>query len=249
MKKLPLASGVICFSLAISGCGTLYKLDVTAYNNPNIEVGKSYVVLSGNPDLSVSSPEFIGYANQVEKALEPKGYRRVQDGDLSVAELGIYVSMSISDPTKRYHSVRTAVYESPYPQESASQVRASGGGNPGGGGTSGAQTMPATPPQEELSAVEEQGFATTVYTKHLNLVAIDLQKYIKDIAEQGRQEAVPAEVWSIDIETTGQPRDLGEVFPVMMAAGQPYVGDSTKDVVQLKMSGSDKRVSEIARAK
>ena len=51
MKKLPFASAVICVSFAITGCGTLYKLDVTAYNNPQIEVGKSYVVLSGNPNV------------------------------------------------------------------------------------------------------------------------------------------------------------------------------------------------------
>ena len=103
--------------------------------------------------------------------------------------------------------------------ESPSQVRASGGGSSGGGGTTGAQTMPTTPAPEYVSAVEETGFATTVYTKHLNLVAIDLQQYIKDIGEVGRQEAVPVEVWSVDIETTGQPSDLSEVFPVMMVAG------------------------------
>ena len=250
MNKLPFASVVVCASFAVTGCGTLYKLDVTAYNNPQVEVGKSYVVLSGNPDLHVGSEEFREYANQIEKTLEPKGYRRVADDDLSVAELGIYVSLNISDPSKRYHSVTNAIYESPYPDESPSQVRNSGsGGSSGGGGSSGAQSMPTTPAPEYVAAVEETGFATTVYTKHLNLVAIDLQQYIKDISELGRQEAVPVEVWSIDIETTGQPSDLSEVFPVMMVAGQPFVGSSTQDVVHLKISDTDKRVGEIAQAK
>jgi hypothetical protein len=249
MKKVSLAGGMICIALATSGCGTLYKLDVTAYNNPNVELDKSYVILSGSPNIPVSSPQFAEYASQVERALEPKGYTRSPNDDLTTAALGIYVSMNVSDPSKRFHSVKTGMYESPYPNESASQVRSSGGGGGGGGGggASGGVTMPATPAPELLSGVSETGYATTVYTKHLNLVAIDLQQFIKDIAEVGREEAEPVEVWSIDIETTGQPKDLDEVFPVMMAAGQPYVGDSTEDVVQLKMSGTDKRVSQIKR--
>lgn len=247
MKSLPLAGSVACIALAISGCGTLYKLDVTAYNNPNVEVGTSYVILSGNPDIPVSSPEFIEYASQVERALEPKGFRRIEDGDLSKAALGIYVSMAVSDPAKRYHTVQRGLYESPYADESAATVRGSGqsgGGNDGSGGASQAK-MPTTPAPEMLAGVAENSFATTVFTKHLNLVAIDLQAYIKEIADVGREQAVPVEVWSVDIETTGQPSDLKEVFPVMVAASQPYLGDSTDDVVHTKLSATDKRVQQI----
>jgi len=247
MNKSLIAISISCIALTVSGCGTLYKLDVTAYNNPNIDVGTSYVILSGNPDIPVSSPEFVEYASQVERALEPKGFTRVADDDPTKAALGIYVSMAVSDPAKRYHSVQTGLYESPYADESAAAVRGSGqsgGSNPGSGGTSQAK-MPASPAPEMLSGVAENSFATTVFTKHLNLVAIDLQSYIKEIAEVGREDAVPVEVWSVDIETTGQPSDLSEVFPVMVAAGQPYLGDSTDDVVQTKLSGSDQRVQHI----
>lgn len=251
MNKLLIAGSFSCLALGVSGCSTLYKLDVTAYNNPNIDVGTSYVILSGNPDIPVTSPEFAGYANQIERALEPKGYHRVTDGDLSEAALGIYVSMAVSDPAKRYHTVQRGLYESPYADESAATVRGSGqggGGNSGSGGASQAK-MPTTPAPEMLSGVAENSFATTVFTKQLNLVAVDLQSYIKEIDAVGREKAVPVEVWSVDIETTGQPSDLSEVFPVMVAASQPYLGDSTDDVVQTKLSGSDKRVRQIKDGK
>jgi hypothetical protein len=247
MKSLPLAGSITCIALAMSGCSTLYKLDVTAYNNPNVDIGNSYVILSGNPDLPVSSPEFVEYASQVERALEPKGFTRVAGDDPSKADLGVYVSMAVSDPAKRYHTVQRGLYESPYADESAATVRGSGqsgGSNDGSGGASQAK-MPTTPAPEMLSGVAENSFATTVFTKHLNLVAVDLQSYIKEIEAVGREKAVPIEVWSVDIETTGQPSDLKEVFPVMVAAGQPYVGDSTDDVVQTKLSGSDQRVRQI----
>lgn len=249
MRTKSLAGGLTCIAFALSGCSTLYKLEVSAHNNPNIDPGKSYVILSGTQELSVSSPEFLEYARQVERALESKGYDRVADGDLTVAALGVYVSMAISDPSKRYSEINTALKESVYADESAATVRGSGNSSGGGGGgTSGQQSAPTGPAPELISGVQNSSFATTVYTKHLNLVAVDLQKYISDISSVGREDAVPVEVWSVDIQTTGQPDDLSEVFPVMVAAGQPYLGDSTDDVVRLRMSGTDKRVSQIKKA-
>jgi len=247
MRIKSLAGGLTCIAFALSGCGTLYNLEVTAHNNPNIDPGKSYVILSGTQELSVSSPEFIEYAKQVERALESKGYYRVTDGDLTGAALGVFVSTAISDPSKRYSEISTGLYESPYADESAATVRASGSSSGGGGGTSGQQSSPTTPAPEFISGVQNNRFATTVYTKYLNLVAVDLQKYISEISSVGREDAVPVEVWSVDIQTTGQPSDLSEVFPVMVAAGQPYLGDETDDVVRLKMSGTDKRISEIRK--
>ena len=64
----------------------------------------------------------------------------------------------------------------------------------------------------------------------------------------GREDAVPREIWSIDIETTGKPSDLAEVVPVMLAAAQPYVGESTDDVVQVRMNGTDRRIDRIKGA-
>jgi hypothetical protein len=247
MRTKSLAVGLTCTAIVLSGCGTLYNLQVTAHNSPNIDPGKSYVILSGNPELRVASPEFIEYANQVERALDSKGYHRVADGDLAAAALGVYVSAAISDPARRYNEVSTGMYETPYGDETGSQGR-SGGSSSGGGGTSGQQSAPTAPAPELLSGIKNSSFATTVYTKHLNLVAVDLQKYISEINSVGREDAVPVEVWSVDVETTGQPSDLSEVFPVLVAASQPYLGDKTEDVVILKMSGSDKRVTQIKSA-
>lgn len=242
--RIGVAAGV---ALALSGCGTLYTLDVTAYNNPNLELDKTYVVLSGNTELDVNSPEFQEYADQVERALSPKGYRRVDEDQLSKAALGIYVSFGVGDPAKRMQAVNTAIYERPFRENSSTTVRTSGigGGTGSGGGSSGQQTPARLPEAEILTGFEKSGYATTVYTKSLNLVAIDLQEYISSIAKVGRSEAVPREVWSIDVETTGQPSDLSDVVPVMVAAGQPYVGDSTDTVVTVKMSDSDRRIDAI----
>lgn len=241
MNSLTRICGVACLTLSLSACGTLYTLDVYAVNDPEHDLDKTYVILSANPELKIDSPAFISYASQVEKALAAKGYERKSGDDLSSVALGIYLSANISDPSKKYHMVQSGIYEaSSYSEDSPGSTRNSGGNTPGQN-----PQAPVTPPQaqpEILAGIEETGFATTVYTKHLNLIAFDLQKYLQDIATVGREEAVPAEVWSVDVETTGQPSDLLEVVPVMVAAAEPYMTERTDDVVRVKLDGASKRV-------
>lgn len=234
---------IASLTVLLFGCGTLYKLDVTAYSNPNPELDKTYVILSGSPDLSVNSPEFAAYADQVERAIEPKGYRRLPEEDISSAAIGVYLTATVGDPGKRYHKVAQGIYERPAGEEVSGVVQKSGSPSGPGGGSTG--NVVVSPRPEQLTGYEQKSFATTVYTKHLNLVAVDLQQYISDIKAYGRSAAIPKEIWSIDIETTGTPSDLNEVLPVMLAAGQPYVEDSTDEVVRVKIGGADKRISAI----
>ncbi len=237
MNSMIRICGVACLALNLSACGTLYKLDVYAINDPSQDLGKTYVILSASPELGVNSPEFMAYANQVEKVLQPKGYVRSEGTDLSSVALGVYLSANISDPSKKYYKVKTVVYENSSNDDNEPNSRRSSSPTK--------PPKPLEPTQDINPDVAESGFATTVFTKHLNLVAFDLQKYLQDIAAKGQEEAVPFEVWSIDVETTGSPGDLNEVVPVMVAAAEPYITERTDDVVRVKLNGTSKRISAI----
>ena len=244
MNSMIRICGAACLVLNLSACGTLYTLDVYDVNDPTQDLDKTYVVLSASPGLAVDSPEFQTYADQLEKVLASKGYERSDGENLSSVALGVYLSANISDPSKRYHVVQTAIYESSsYSENAPSTVRNSGNNTPGQNPT--APPPPPEPPADLLSGVAETGFATTVFTKHLNLIAFDLQKYLQDIETEGRESAVPVEIWSVDVETTGSPADLSEVVPVMVAAAEPYMTARTDDVVRVKLNGTDKRISAI----
>ena len=237
----------IC-AIVLSGCGTLYKLDVTAFSDPDHELGKTYVILSSSPKIDINSPDFQEYANQLERALAEKNYQRVPGTDLEDVALAIYLQADISDPEKRYHSVTTAMTEPAY-DEAVTREASSGSGGQGGGGSPGQPTMQTQsvepPPPEVLVGYEKQQFATTVYQKHLSIQAIDLQRYISDVQQLGRDKAVPHEVWSVDVETTGSPSELDAVVPVMIAAAQPYIGANTDDRVRIRMGESDGRIKTI----
>jgi len=236
------------FAIALSGCGTLYKLDVTAFGDPHHELGKSYVILSSNPEIDMNSPEFEDYASQLERALAEKNYQRVPGENLEDVALAVYLDADIGDPEKRYHAVRTALIEPAYDETVTREAKSTGGGQ-GGGGSSNQTTMRTSsvepPPPEILVGYEKQQFATTVYQKNLSIQAIDLQRYISDVRQLGRDEAVPHEVWSVEVATTGHPSELSDVVPVMIAAAQPYLGGVKADKVHVRMNETDRRIRSI----
>lgn len=244
VKTLLPAAAVLA---ALSGCGTLYKLDVTATTYADVQPGSRYVILSGDPDMPVGSADFTRYASQLERALDEQGYVRVGEDGLADAQLAIYVSADVSDPAKSYHTVKTAVFESPYIEGTQAATRAA---DERQGGQSGQVSKP-TPldqnPQEVIAGYERTSFATTVYTKELTLLAIDLPQYLRDIETLGKERAVPREIWSIDVETVGSPSSLQEAMPVMIAASQPWVGENTGQTVQVTLSESDSRVRKLAK--
>lgn len=248
MRFLTARVGIVAFmSVFLSGCGTLYKLDVIAAADSSKSFAKTYVLLPGSPELDIESAEFDNYAAIVERSLEPMGYRRQDVDQLSSAALGIYVSAGIGNASKRVHTVTQPIIETPYPENSPSTVRSSGGSSGGGGSGQSSQPPPPVtmPTREVLTGYQRSGFVTTVYTKFLSLTAIDLPSFAAEVARVGRENAVPETIWSIDIETTGQPSDLNEVVPVMLAGGQAYIGKATNGYVHLKISSTDKRVQAI----
>lgn len=234
--------GTVAFTM--SACSTLYKVDVTAFSQSGEPVGDTYVVLSADPDMDVTSPEFEMHAKQLERAMSRKGFTRVSGDELDKAALGVYVSADISDPSKRYHKVETPIYDSGVSEDLGSAAKNPTDGKGGVSGPGGENKLPPAP-LENWEGVSSSGFATTVYTKQLNLVAIDLQRYLKDIKDLGREQASPIEVWSVDVETTGQPDDLSATIPILIAAAEPYIASETGEVVRVNLSETDKRVQSI----
>ena len=246
-SSLARAASVTGLAVSLSACGTLYKLDVTAYNNPDHELGNTYVILSASPEISMDSPEFAEYASQLERALAANNYQRVSGDDLEQAELAVYLYADISDPAKRYHEVNNAIMETDYDTTTTRESQTVGGSQSGGSqGQGSSQTRSIEqPPPDVLIGYETRQFATTVYLKHLSIQAVDLHRYAKDIKQVGREKAVPQEIWSVEVETTGRPSELSEVVPVMIAAAEPYIGTGTEDTVRIKMGESDRRIKSI----
>jgi hypothetical protein len=244
MNKISNALGALAILIALTGCGTLYTLDVTANSNESIDSEKTYIVVSGSPGLPAESPAFDAYAAQLEKVLADHGYTRVDSDDFDKASIAVYLTAAISEPGKEYHTVRTSQKETIDPEFASSAVRSSGNkaqSSSGGGSSSPVEYAPA----ERLTGYQQAKFATTVYTKYLNLVAIDLADYLEDVNTKGKSEAVPEELWSVDVTTTGSPDSLDEAMPVMLAAAKPYIGSDSDEPVRVSLDESSRAVAAI----
>ena len=248
MRKANQICAAVTLALSLGGCGTLYKLDVNASSVSEHDLGNQYVILSSDPRLEFGSPEFEEYAAQLERALASRNYHRVEEENADDADLAIYIYTAISDPAKRYHEVNDAIIESDYDTTTTKDAQSVGGGGQSGNGSNGGSNTTRSvepPPPDVLIGYEKRQFATTVYSKQLSVRAIDLHRYIADIEKYGREDAVPMVIWRTEVETTGSPRDLGEVIPIMIAAAQPYFGAETEDTVRVKLSDSDRRIQSI----
>lgn len=247
MKTITQIGSAVGLALTLGACGTLYKLDVAAYRSSGDDVGNTYVILSADPTMTVNSPEFELAAGQLERALETKGFQRLSGDELTDAALGIYVSTNMSDPSKVYHQIRTPVYRAATTETLGSADRDNGGSSPtpAGGPNGYPNALPTQAPTENFEGYKTASFAKTVYTKQLNLIAVDLQRYLKDIESLGRSKASPIEVWSVDIESTGQPSNMSDAIPIMIAAAQPYIAAETGEVVRVNLSETDRRVGKI----
>lgn len=246
MKRIPLTMlGSLALGTCLSGCSTLYKVDVYAESRVGGDTVGNYVIIPADADYQLGTPEFENLASLLDAALSQHGYKRQPKDKWQDAELAIYVSSDISEPGLAYRQTMSPVYEAPDYEGAPARaaVRNSGSQN------TSTPPPPPPPPQDDiLVGYEKMGFAHEIYAKSLRVVAVDLQQYLGDIAVEGASAAKPTVIWSVDVESTGSPKDMQEVLPVLIAAGQPYFGKTIDDVVRIRLADNDRRVKALSAA-
>ena len=95
------------------------------------------------------------------------------------------------------------------------------------------------PPSTEFAGFREYQVTVTVYEKYLRLSA----RSTEPVAE-GR----PApEVWTVDITSEGESRDIRKNLPVLVAASIDYIGKDSHGQKTIKMKDGDKDVAFIKK--
>ena len=249
MKRIPTTVlGSLALGVCLSGCSTLYKVDVYATSEAEGDQTGNYVIVPADSDYQYGNPEFEQLVSLLDAALTQQGYARHDKDDWQSADIAIYVSSDVSEPGRVYRQVSAPVYEPPIAE--APPPRNAGGASQStssSGGSTSSQPMPVPIPQEDrLIGYTKMGFSHEVYAKTLRVVAVDLQQYLGDIAKQGAQAAKPRELWRVDIESTGSPKDMQRVLPVLVAAGQPWFGRATDDTVHVRLTENDRRVTALS---
>jgi hypothetical protein len=171
--------------------------------------------------------EFAGYTRT---ALQARGFRMTNDPNK--AEVLILLSYGISDPQEHIYSYAQPVYGSTGGSYSTTYGNISG--------TSGYSTFSGTTYQYPrfgvVGAVPMIGSYVT-YTRFVKIEAYDQRQY--------RTYHAGALLWETNIVSAGASDDLRKVFPIMLAAALPYIGENTGAKVDVVLRDNSKEVERI----
>lgn len=230
MKNILVALAITCF--LVSGCAsTRYFVGVSSISSEKeIISGKKYIILPGIKDTTKEDLQFQEYERYVATALTKKGC--IITENINEADIAIFLGYGIGDPQEHVFSYSVPVWG----QTGVSSSNTFGSVQSYGNSATYSGTTTYTPSYGVVGATSGVGTFVT-YTRFIRLDAYDLAVY--------RESKKEKNVWRTDIVSTGSSGDLRRVFPVMIAAAAPYVGEDTKKMKEIELGENDKRILEI----
>ena len=227
---------LVILVVLFSGCaiGPTYIVGVDSINDGEKTIdGKKCIVFSGMENTPKEDLQFKEYERYITKTLTNKGYAVTDNPD--DAEIEIFLSYGIGDP-----KTHTFTYSVPIlGQTGISSAQTFGSVQGFGNSATYSGTTTYTPSYGVVgtrTGVREE----TTYTRYIRLDAYDLVIY--------RESKKEKHLWKTDIISTGSSGDLRRVFPIMVAAAAPYVGENTQSMKEIELGGNDKRVLQIFQA-
>lgn len=216
--------------LLIAGCASTTEVKVDSLAKPNAEAAVSYQIRNKNPALADDSLRYQEAAGLVKTALAGRGLYEAPAG--VKPDLVVDLQFGIGAPVSRRETVTEPVYVNVPGRMRTERVQV---------GTD-AQGRPVyqtvtvqEPPTSEFAGYREYQVTVTVYEKYLRLAARENRE-----ASEGRP---PAEVWTVDVTSEGESRDLRKNLPVLVAASIDFVGRDSKGQKTVRIKDADKDVA------
>jgi hypothetical protein len=99
--------------------------------------------------------------------------------------------------------------------------------------------MVQEPPTVELVGYREYMVTVITYEKYLKLNATENKP-----TSEGRP---PSEVWTVDVSSDGESRDVRKSLPILAAASIDWVGKDTKGQKTIRIKDTDKDVAFVRK--
>jgi hypothetical protein len=221
-----------CAALILSGCATTVTVDSLA--KPDAEKAISYKIENKNPLVSEDSLRYKEAAGFVKTALSGKGMYEAPPN--TKADVVVNLDYGINPPEVRREMVSEPVYME-IPGE-IRRERVQTGTDPQGRPIF--QTIVVQdPPTTQLAGYREYEMQTIVYEKYLRLTAVSTEPQA-----EGRP---PSEVWTVDVTSEGESRDLRKNLPLLVAASIEYIGKDSEGQKTIKIKDTSRDVSFIKK--
>ncbi len=222
------APGLLALSGFFSGCATTHEVKVDSLAKPQVENAVSYEIKNRNPAVTDDSLRYKEAAAYVKTALSGKGLYEAPPG--TKPDVVVDLDYGVGPPQTKREIRSEPVYITVPGQVRTERVQV---GNDSQGRPIYQTVTIQDPPTTEFAGFREYVVIVTTYEKYLKLSA----KENKD-ASEGR----PAqELWTVDVTSEGESRDIRKNLPVLVAASIEYIGQDTQGqkTVRIKDTSTD----------
>ena len=215
-------------SLLLTGCATTHEVKIDSLAKPAAEAVVSYEIKNKNPLVADDSLRYKEAAGYVKTALSGKGLYEAPSG--VKPDVVVDLDYGVGPPQMRRETVSEPVYITIPGQIRTERVQV---GTDSQGRPIYQTVTVQDPPTTEFAGFREYQVTITVYEKYLKLSA-------KENTEQ--VEGRPAqELWTVDVISEGESRDIRKTLPVLAAASIEYIGKDSQGqkTVRIKDSAAD----------
>ena len=236
MKKIALFLIII---ITVSGCVSAPRISRTPKYLVNISSLKKegetfndrkYFIAPGMKDVNQGDLQFNEYSAYVKRALEQKGFNVVDRQE--DADAVIFLSYGVGNPVERNISFSLPVFGQTGIASSSTIGSAYSFGN-----TANLRATTTYTPSYGIVGSSEHQLSIVLYNRYITLDTYDLVKMRKT------KESI--EIWKTAITSKGRNDDLRYVFPALITAAIPYIGEDTGQRVRVTIKDGDKRILAI----
>jgi hypothetical protein len=214
-----------------SGCGTLVTVDSLV--KPGAK-SISYELRNTNPELESDSLRYKEGADYVRTALSARGIFEAPPG--VKPDVIVSVEFDISPPQIRREKVlepitKTVKGQPHYVLEAV--------GTDANGNIVNRMVTVYGPDQEVITGYRDAFITSTVYEKHLKMVAHE--------ASPSAESGPAREIWLVDVTSEGESRDLRKQLPLLVAASIDFIGEDSKGQKNIRIKDQDADVRFIKK--
>ncbi|MDO8542629.1 MAG: hypothetical protein Q7S40_19490 [Opitutaceae bacterium] len=218
----------------LAGCATSTEVKVDSLAKPNAESALSYELHNKNPLVADDSLRYKEAAGYVKTALSGKGMYEAPPG--VKPDIVVDLDYGVGPPVSRRETVSEPVYITLPGQIRTERVQV---GTDSQGRPIYQTITVQDPPTTEFAGFREYQITVTVYEKYLKLSARENAP-----AVEGRP---PNEVWTIDVTSEGESRDLRKKLPVLVAASIEYIGKDSQGQKTIRIKDTDSDVAFVKK--
>ena len=214
--------------MLLASCATTHQVKIDSLAKPDAAASISYELKNKNPLVADDSLRYKEAANLVRTALSGRGLYEAPPN--VKPDLVVDMDYGVGPPQMKKETVSEPVYITIPGQIRTERVQV---GTDSQGRPIYQTITVQDPPTTEFAGFREYIVTVVVYEKYLKLSAKENATPV-----EGRP---PQEVWTVDVTSEGESRDIRKNLPVLVAASIDYIGKDSQGqkTIRIKDSNSD----------